>query len=355
MADFLDVCRFTPTAGGTTDWTYSAAVTGYNSPALAGVTNGSTYKYRAESSDLTQWEVGEGTYNTGTGVLARTTVLYNSSGTGFASGQSGAGTKISFSTAPQVAIVALTNDVFSPGKTRGYIFGLTLSTAGSSATFSVAAGVAVDSNNGELMTLGSSISKTTSAWAVGSGNGGLDTGAIATSTWYHVHQIKRVDTGVVDVLISLSASSPTMPANYTKSRRIGAVRTNGSSQWVLFTQTGDEFIWAVSSGDVNTTVGTGNTSFTLTVPPSTIAKFRAFTTHASSASGLLITSPQETSPVWNSPVGSVSIIMPASTNNAAGQFAIQTNSSSQINALAPFATTTIQISTYGWTDRRGRD
>ena len=113
MAAFLNVCRFNPTAGGTTDWTYSTAVTGYQSPAAAGVVNGTLYKYRAESSDLSQWELGEGAYNTGTGVLARTTVLYNSSGTGTGAGQTGAGSKINFSAAPQVAVVELKEDLLS--------------------------------------------------------------------------------------------------------------------------------------------------------------------------------------------------------------------------------------------------
>ncbi|MFB6449256.1 hypothetical protein [Bradyrhizobium tunisiense] len=102
MASLVDVCRFNPTLGGTTDWTYSTAVTGYQSPTAAGVVNGATYNYRAESSDLSQWEVGFGTYNTGTGVLTRTTVLFNSVGTT---------AKISFSAAPQVAIVALAEDL----------------------------------------------------------------------------------------------------------------------------------------------------------------------------------------------------------------------------------------------------
>jgi hypothetical protein len=104
MAAFLDVCRFNPTAGGTTDWTYSTPVTGYQSPAAANVVNGRAYKYRAESADLSQWELGEGAYNTATGVLARSTVLYNSSGTT---------AKINFSAAPQVAIVALKEDLLS--------------------------------------------------------------------------------------------------------------------------------------------------------------------------------------------------------------------------------------------------
>jgi hypothetical protein len=102
---------FSPTAGGTTDWTYSAAIIGFQSPALGGMVNGSTYTYRAESLDLTQWEVGVGVYNSGTGVLTRAYVLYNSSGTGVGSGQSGAGTKINFSIAPNVGIVAAAEDL----------------------------------------------------------------------------------------------------------------------------------------------------------------------------------------------------------------------------------------------------
>jgi hypothetical protein len=108
---FLDACRFFPTAGGTTDWTFSAAVQGYNSPALANAANGVLYVVRAESADLSQWELSEGAYSTaGAGSFARTTVLYNSSGTGTL--QSGAGTKISFNAAPQVAVVALKQDLF---------------------------------------------------------------------------------------------------------------------------------------------------------------------------------------------------------------------------------------------------
>lgn len=111
MAAFLNVCRFTPSAGGTADWTYAVAVTGYQSPAAAGVVNGRLYKYRAESADLSQWEVGEGAYNTSTGVLARTTVLFTSSGTT---------SKINFATTPQVAIVALKEDLISVEESNSF-------------------------------------------------------------------------------------------------------------------------------------------------------------------------------------------------------------------------------------------
>lgn len=125
------------------------------------------------------------------------------------------------------------------------IMGLTLSTAGGSATFGIASGKAVDGAATALMSLSSAYTKTTGAWTVGTGNGALDTGTIAASTWYHVWLIQRPDTGVVDVLISASATSPTMPANYTLKRRIGAMLTDSTvspnCKWVAFYQFGDKF------------------------------------------------------------------------------------------------------------------
>jgi hypothetical protein len=102
VASFLDVCRFTPTLGGTTDWVYSTAVTGYQGPAAAGAVNGAVYRYRAESADLTQWEIGYGAYTSGSTTFARTTVLFNSLGTT---------AKVNFSTVPQVAVVCLAEDL----------------------------------------------------------------------------------------------------------------------------------------------------------------------------------------------------------------------------------------------------
>lgn len=110
MADFITNCGFVPTLGGTTDWVFSLAVSGYQSPANAQAVNGATYVVRAQSADLTQWEYAAGAYNSGTGTFARTTVLYNSSGTG--TKQGGAGTKINFASVPQiVAVVAVAEEL----------------------------------------------------------------------------------------------------------------------------------------------------------------------------------------------------------------------------------------------------
>ncbi len=69
---FLDICRFTAASSGTGDFVVNTAVTGYQTPTSAGAVNGKVYRYRAESSDLTEWEGGYGAYTSGTTTLALT-------------------------------------------------------------------------------------------------------------------------------------------------------------------------------------------------------------------------------------------------------------------------------------------
>lgn len=91
--------RFTPTAGGLTDFVNSSTVTGYR--AASNLVTTKTYRYRAESADLSQWEWGTGTWTSGTSTLARTTILDSSN----------AGAKVNFTNPPQVAIVAFIEDI----------------------------------------------------------------------------------------------------------------------------------------------------------------------------------------------------------------------------------------------------
>lgn len=105
------------------DWAYSSTVGGCQSPVLAGAVDGRKYKFIAISSDLTQWEIAEGVYTAASGTFARTTVLCNSSGSGAAAGQSGAGSKISFVAAPNVAIVGIKEDLISIEEPNGFTAG----------------------------------------------------------------------------------------------------------------------------------------------------------------------------------------------------------------------------------------
>jgi hypothetical protein len=97
---YVDACGFIPTAGGTTDFVVSAAVTGYQTPASAGAVNATVYSYRAESADKTQWEDGYGAYTVASTTLARTTVTASSTGA-----------KVNFSAAPNVFVTALSADL----------------------------------------------------------------------------------------------------------------------------------------------------------------------------------------------------------------------------------------------------
>lgn len=113
---------------------------------------------------------------------------------------------------------------------RGQIFGLTLSNNVTDATndIDIAAGAAVDTTGTASMLLASSLTKRLdAAWAVGTGNGGLDTGAVGNNTYYG-YLIMRPDTGVVDAIFSLSSTAPTLPANYTLFAPLGQfARING--------------------------------------------------------------------------------------------------------------------------------
>ena len=135
------------------------------------------------------------------------------------------------------------------------IAGLTLARE-TATNFSVSAGSAANENGTPstvLMKRTASITKTLGAFSVGTGNGALDAGSVSSDTWYHVHLIRRDSDARIDVLLSTSATAPTMPTGWTNRRRIGSILTNGSSQIVAFSQIGDLFTWSVPVTDVNAT------------------------------------------------------------------------------------------------------
>lgn len=242
--------------------------------------------------------------------------------------------------------------------TRGAISGLTLSTAGSSTTFSIAAGAAADSTAIDTLTLASPISKTVSAWSAGSGNGALDIGSIAASTWYHVHLIKRCDTNAVDALVSLSATAPTLPANYTLARRIGAMKTDASSTWTAFVQDGNRFVWAVAAADFAAASNPGTAAIlrALSVPPgvNVFANFhaRSVSSTVGSAVATIFSDPAQpdTAPDFN-----VAQQIGNTTLSPFTSLSIRTDTSRQIRVRLNFSDSNVgfYLITDGWTDPRG--
>lgn len=243
---------------------------------------------------------------------------------------------------------------------RGYIDGLVMSTAGSSATMSVAAGQATNSTNVVMLNLAASISKTTSAWAVGTGNGGIDTGSIANSTWYYFYLIRRPDTGVVDVIFSTSASSPTLPTNYTQYRYIGAGLTNGSAQWTAFIQDADLFTWSIPILDVNATgAGTSAVTRTLSVPrKNVVALMNVRLTAGASGDACYISDLADSDQAPSSTAAPLSSIEPSGTNaSVAAQVQCRTNTSAQIRSRQAVGdgSCILRIATFGWVDQRGKN
>jgi len=247
---------------------------------------------------------------------------------------------------------------------RGYIDGLILSAAGGTATFGIAAGIAADSTQADMLSNASAFTKTTAAWAAGSGNGALDTGSIAASTWYHAYIIKNKTTRAVDFLVSLSASVPTLPSGYTLSRRIGSMRTDGSSNWTAFTQVGDYFYWSSQVLDVNnTTQGTTATNYTVSTPLGVQCLWfgsygAANTSNQGTARAYATAQADQASGSGNAAGSGISLTQ---TNVGANRltvpsYPILTNTSSQIRAVA--SETEGQyfcIQTNGWIDQRGKN
>lgn len=95
----------------------------------------------------------------------------------------------------------------------------------STTTFAVVADFITVTNGSSYLTLAFSA---TCDMAVNGAANRLDTGSIASGTWYAVWAIAKSD-GTTGVLASTSATSPTMPTGYTYKARIGWTRTVGGS------------------------------------------------------------------------------------------------------------------------------
>jgi hypothetical protein len=149
----------------------------------------------------------------------------------------------------------------------GYISGLEMSRP-SATTVAVVPGAA--DCGGVLARLSATVTKNLGApWSSGDGGGGLFSGGLAASTWYHAHIMREDTTGAVDVGFSTSATAADAPVGWT-CRRIGAVKTDGSAAIRAFVQVGGRFDWLSPPLDMYLTTGfpgSAGTSYTVSVPP----------------------------------------------------------------------------------------
>lgn len=249
---------------------------------------------------------------------------------------------------------------FSP-PLRGYIDGLILSNNGAAPTTDVdiGAGVATDSTGAVSLTLASFTKRATTAWAVGTGNGGLfNVGYIGVAARYHVFLIEKDTDGSVDAGFDTNATATNRPAEYTRYRRIGSIQTDGSGNVIGFIQHGDMFLWTtVPALDINDAglVATRTTYNLANVPSgiAVIALLNALTPARLvyiSSPGVTDQAPSSTaSPLFH--VANVTGIAQAGLAN----FMVKTDTSARITARADAATATLMVSVIGWIDPRGRN
>lgn len=246
----------------------------------------------------------------------------------------------------------------------GYLAGCTMATAGNSTSLSVAAGQAADSTNTVMLRLTGGSTKTTAAWVVGSGVGGLDTGVIAASTWYHWYLIRRPDTGAVDVIFSLSPTAPALPMGYTMFRRIGAAKTTAASQWRQFFQDGDLFQWETPSADVAATnPGTDAVLRSLAVPSGLPVQALVQLIYANSSSGgsgyAYLSDPATVDVAASATNTDTPLVASVATAvvTSGSQRMVRTNTNAQIRSRVSYSdgAVSLRLNTIGWVDSRGRN
>jgi len=95
-----DRVAFSSSTSGTGAFTVNAALTGFETPATAGIADQSVIRYAAQSVDLSQWETGEGTYTAASTTLSRDVIFKSSNSNAV----------VNFSTSPTVRLAVLDVD-----------------------------------------------------------------------------------------------------------------------------------------------------------------------------------------------------------------------------------------------------
>jgi hypothetical protein len=195
------------------------------------------------------------------------------------------------------------------------------------------------------------------SWVAGTNQGGLDTGSKANSTWYHCYAIYNPTTLVSDFLFSTGATTPTtLPSGYTKYKRVGSIKTDGSGNIRGFFQNGTYFFLKIPvlefSGSSTTTAALVSLTTPLGIKATSILSTTVGTTPGSTRI-LRIFSPDATDAIPDaSNTNGGYIQISGSTTDVylgSGNILVPTNTSSQVYHRAS-ASTTITVNTQGWID-----
>ena len=116
------------------------------------------------------------------------------------------------------------------GLPPGYVtgFGLANNATDAEHDLDIGAGAARDGGDTvDAVLAGTLIKQIDAAWSEGSNAGGLFTGTVAASTWYHLVLIREDASGDVDAGFDTDPGGASKPVGWTVMRRLGAVLTDG--------------------------------------------------------------------------------------------------------------------------------
>ncbi|KEC75477.1 hypothetical protein RLPCCGM1_c0854 [Rhizobium leguminosarum bv. phaseoli CCGM1] len=180
-------------------------------------------------------------------------------------------------------------------------------------------------------------------WAVGTGNGGLDTGSVAASATYFAYAIRKDSDLTFDVVLSTSATiggvTTTLLTGFTIVKCIGVVLTDASSnvrQFVMYPR--DEYTFVTPIKDaVNAAISSTSALLALTVPNGVKckAKLRIQFTSTATTNAALIHDPAQgtlTAGIGND--GGISGAIQVASNYAIGSSDIWTNTSRQVRQVS---------------------
>lgn len=240
-----------------------------------------------------------------------------------------------------------------------YLTGVTLSNDGGTpnTVLDTAAGVAADSTNAQMITIGAFTKSTAGAWTSGTGNNGMGNGlTIANTTWYHV--CLAYNGGTSDEWFDTSAVCANKPSGVSGAlfRRLGSFKTDSSAHIIAFVQNNDRFDWLVPVNDIASNTPGVTTGALVTLPSVPLGVIvQAILTgninDATNSSLLYLSSPAQTDVA----AGVAALTADTSPPNAVSWSAlIVTNTSQQIRRRVNQTTTVYLAITNGWIDARGK-
>lgn len=236
---------FSSAAGGTAN-----ALTASFVPAVDSLVNGMSFYVRAASANATTTP----TFTPNSGTIAAKAIV-KGAGAALAAGDiAGGGHWVELQYDQTLDKWVLLNPATgvtaaSAASIQGAFKNLQASSTGLNANVSVTADeIAVESAANAYQTL-RSVNLTIAGTSSGVANG-LDTGAIAASTWYSIWVIWNGTTTAG--LLSLSSTAPTLPSGYTHKARVGWIRTDGTGNKypLAFKQLGRDVQYVVGGGNM---------------------------------------------------------------------------------------------------------